>query len=334
MTRSAFDLTAQMQVFIWYRDCCLKKRSTVCLGYEEDKFKDDFFWSYAVKHIRYIVGATIVISIVVIVVLFREFGIDYVKNTVTKTGADFIKEIFKTVLSVCLVGGFYFIYQSLVEEDREKKAKEQEVNERRQKEIEQKQDEKREREEIESELRQKHRDLDSQLRREFINNYGRFRTNVRTWKVYRPVPKKFHELLPAVIEDEGKLEALIVEAASRRTMEKEQACLLGLFRQGYQTLRQHLDDDRKPEPPHNYSNDDYHLFTMLFAALANLLVEERDTRGMVDIQFNIDRIYECRSDNWDAAIMDFGESGNVSDVLKKCAERNEKARYSAGMRGM
>ena len=109
------------------------------------------------KYVRTIVAGIILISIVVIVVLFQKFGIDDAGKVSSTTGLDFIKEIFKTILSVCLVGGVYFIYQSLVAEDKEKKDAEKIESERRRAELEKEQDAKKERTKIAGELRQKHR---------------------------------------------------------------------------------------------------------------------------------------------------------------------------------
>ncbi|MGD1881201.1 MAG: hypothetical protein ACFB11_02600 [Paracoccaceae bacterium] len=278
------------------------------------------------QHIRIIVGVVVVISLISLIVLFNNFGFNPADGTVSAVGTDFVKEIFKTILSVCLVGGIYFIYQNFVDEGKSAKETADKEKQKAEEKLEKERRENRENEKIRSELRQKNRQLDSQLRREFINNNGQFRSNVRTWKIYKPTPKKFHELLPATIQEEGKLEALILEAASRRPLTDKQACLFGLYRQGYQTLRQHLDDDKKKEPPHNYNNDDYHLFAMLFAALADLLTEERELGESVNIERNVDLIYECRSDNWDQAIQNFGRSHEISDVLERCAEDNRKDR--------
>ena len=170
---------------------------------------------------------------------------------------------------------------------------------------------------------QKRRELDITSTNQFYSLYGEFLAVWRLWKVLRedegntqekpfgaPTTGRFDLLTRAAIA-EGNVEALILKLVAERLLSDDQLGILGLFRQAYQQMREHIRDDRAM----NWirSDPEYQLSKELAAKMAHLLSAEH-SRDIPSSDRTVDalaKVTACRNDDWKRAVEQV-ESGRRS----------------------
>jgi hypothetical protein len=99
--------------------------------------------------------------------------------------------------------------------------------------------------------RQKRREIEAMELKYFYDHYGKLLAACRLWnavkdkKVSLPGDTTRYDLLKQATESEGALEGMLLKLASERLLTSEEQSGLGQFRQGYQTPRQSIRDDRE-----------------------------------------------------------------------------------------
>jgi hypothetical protein len=134
------------------------------------------------------------------------------------------------------------------------------------------------------ELRRKYRELDVESLQEFYSLYGEFFALLKLWDSWkRRVDTQatdeaaLQQILKRATDAEGRVEALLLKIASERKLGEPEQDILGAFRQGYQTLRESVREDRSVD--WNYSNyEPYASFKALACAISNLLSADRPVR--------------------------------------------------------
>ena len=130
-------------------------------------------------------------------------------------------------------------------------------------------------------LRRKYRELDVESLQEFYRLYGEFFSLLKLWDSWkrRAIPDTTDQpaldhILERATNAEGRLEALLLKIASERELGIAEQDILGAFRQGYQTLRESMREDRAVN--WNYSNyEPYAAFKVLACAISNFLSADR-----------------------------------------------------------
>jgi hypothetical protein len=130
------------------------------------------------------------------------------------------------------------------------------------------------------ELRRKQRDLDLNSLHEFYRLYGEFFALLKLWDSWKrradkTEPVALERIVERATTAEGQVEALLLKVSAERTLGENEQDLLGAFRQGYQTLRESMRQDKTID--WNYSNyEPYAAFKGLACAISQLLSTERD----------------------------------------------------------
>ena len=126
-------------------------------------------------------------------------------------------------------------------------------------------------------LRQKQRELDLATAHEFHKLYGEF---FAIWKLWNYSLTAEHgctvtrsDLLVRTCAAEGAIESLLVRIAVGRDLRDEDIRTLGRFRQGYQTLRETIRDNKKLDWSSS-THPEYLAFKQLAAGVALLIVSE------------------------------------------------------------
>tara|TARA_Y100001001_G_C7947739_1_gene287923 strand:+ start:178 stop:888 length:711 start_codon:yes stop_codon:yes gene_type:complete len=170
------------------------------------------------------------------------------------------------------------------------------------------------------------REISRDLRTQFHELYGSFKSNVRFWKIAgKPTePSKCKELLEQAVRAEGQVEALISDIATLKTLNDNEVTTLGLYRQGYQSVRQAITKNRKEKVPSTYDTSPYHLFNDVTTQVSRIVVEIRLEPSAEDAQKNFDGVMDVRSDIWDEAIKCVDKKMKWKDVIAHATKERKK----------
>ena len=160
----------------------------------------------------------------------------------------------------------------------------------------------------------KQRELDLAVARDFQKLYGEFKEISRLWRIcgYRgerpniKLPELMAaELLQRAAAAEGSVEAIIMKLATERVLSESEIRALGLFRQAYQMLREHIRDSKPFEWIH--SSTEYHLYNDVASLVARLV-----SAGKVQTQKDaaaarkaLRAITAVRPDDWEQSLATF-----------------------------
>lgn len=162
-------------------------------------------------------------------------------------------------------------------------------------------------------MRNKRRELDIETSLQFQQMYGEFKDIWRIWKVLRgnkavdlliPEDARF-ELLKRATAAESKVEAIVVKLAVERQLSESQITDIGLFRQGFQRLRQKIRDNKKLD--FNYTHPEYRLFNERAAAVAGIILSEAPRKppdGRLAAK-HLEAISKIRKKHWKEAMAKF-----------------------------
>jgi hypothetical protein len=148
------------------------------------------------------------------------------------------------------------------------------------------------------------REISRDMRRQFHELYGQFKSSVRLWRAQgKPTdPRDCPELLERAVLAEGLVESLLSDLAALKKLTDDECTALGLFRQGYQTMRQALTNKRPSSVPADYDSDPYHLFNDLTTTVSRLVVAITYEPSPEEARKSFDGIIDVRTDEWDKAV--------------------------------
>jgi hypothetical protein len=159
--------------------------------------------------------------------------------------------------------------------------------------------------------RKKQQELDIATSTQFQQLFGEFKEISKLWAVsYRQrhdnmdLPDETRkELLERATAAESKLEAILVKLATERHLSPVETKYLGLFRQGYQQLRESIRDDSPPRFEYKV-NPEYHLFNDLVCEVANIVSEQRPWKQVPspEAKRNLREIVKFRGKHWPAVV--------------------------------
>lgn len=180
-------------------------------------------------------------------------------------------------------------------------------------------------------------EISRDMRRQFHNLFGDFKSNVRMWRILG-MPTESTEapdLLERIVRAEGMVEALVSDIATFKMLNQQEVTTLGLFRQGYQTLRQafaqeHKDrsktrkEERTEKVPAEYDTAPYHLFHDAATRVSRIIVEVREEPEPGLAQKNFDGVIDVRSDVWELALSDMKGGKSWGQIIEAATKkRNE-----------
>jgi len=159
-------------------------------------------------------------------------------------------------------------------------------------------------------MRNKRRELDIIAATQFQQIYGEYKQIWRLWKIYQdPDREKFQPaagtwwiLIDRAAAAEARLEALVVKLVVERRLTDSEINSLGLFRQGFQQLRQGIRESN----PLKYSHEqpEYRLFNKLATEVACILLTEKalTSPDPGEASEQLTRIVNIRQEDWCAAV--------------------------------
>lgn len=124
----------------------------------------------------------------------------------------------------------------------------------------------------------KRKELDIIAATQFQQVYGEYKEIWRLWKIFqdtdkakfKPADDTWWSLIARATAAEAKVEAIILKLVVERKLSADDLRKLGLFRQGFQQLRQGI---REAEPlKYNYQHPEYVLFNRLASEVACMLL--------------------------------------------------------------
>lgn len=153
--------------------------------------------------------------------------------------------------------------------------------------------------------RQRLKEVSLELRRGFHIAYGEFKSLVRTWKLLdKPVTGEegWSALVRDAVEAEGRLEALLSDVSSLKSLTPHEVTILGLFRQGYQTVRQAVTKGEQSEVPQDFKQTQYKLFNDLMTAVSRLAISQRRQPSDEEARKTFAQVIDVRSSEWRKAV--------------------------------
>jgi hypothetical protein len=155
-------------------------------------------------------------------------------------------------------------------------------------------------------MKNKRKELDILAATQFQQVYGEYKAIWRQWKVFRDEDKaKFGageavwwELITRATAAEAKIEAIMVKLVVERRLTDEDLIKLGLFRQGFQQLRQGIREGE--ELKYNYKHPEYRLFNRLATEVACMLLNDRKIRppNRGEAAKQLEHVVAVRQENW------------------------------------
>src|SRR5690606_3488244 len=106
---------------------------------------------------------------------------------------------------------------------------------------------------------------------------------------------------------EGRLDALLSDIACFKRLSSSEAVILGLYRQGYQTLRECLIGKPNRAVPYDHNTVEYRFFNQVSAVTSRLVLQARKEPDDELAWSTVRRIYSVRSSDWISAVQ---QSGN------------------------
>ena len=133
-------------------------------------------------------------------------------------------------------------------------------------------------------MKNKRKELDIIAATQFQQVYGEYKELWRLWKIFqdpdkakfKPNDSTWWDLLKRATAAEAKVEAIVVKLVVERKLSSEDLKKLGLFRQGFQQLRQGIREGESLK--YNYKHPEYQLFTRLASEVACMLLTYRKIR--------------------------------------------------------
>jgi uncharacterized membrane-anchored protein YhcB (DUF1043 family) len=165
------------------------------------------------------------------------------------------------------------------------------------------------------EIRQKaetERQRNAVIANQFHRLLGEYKSVWRMWKIHQEdlksnftaPPNSQWELADRASAAEGEVEAVLVEIALERELTNDNCITLGLFRQGYQRLRQSISESETPE--FGYRSAEYRLFHELAIKTSSIILSAEKLKDNSDAAAASKRLLEIlavRSEDWNKALV-------------------------------
>jgi len=149
-------------------------------------------------------------------------------------------------------------------------------------------------------IRQKKREIELETVSMFYKVYGEFFAVWKLWVYHKEqsfTETSRWEMLERAATAEGILESIFVKLSSERDLNERETEILGRFRQGFQTLRQSIRDDKYL----GWSKDKYNeyvSFKRLAGLVSDILVSETPSKSQRDMTNN-DALIKITSNRWE-----------------------------------
>ena len=134
----------------------------------------------------------------------------------------------------------------------------------------------------------------------FYKVYGEFFAVWKLWVYHKEqnfTETSRWEMLERAATAEGILESIFVKLSSERDLNERETEILGRFRQGFQTLRQSIRDDKYLGWSKNKYNE-YVSFKRLAGLVSDILVSETPSKSQRDMTNN-DALIKITSNRWE-----------------------------------
>lgn len=153
-------------------------------------------------------------------------------------------------------------------------------------------------------IRQKRRELQLSAANTFDSLYGEFYKIWKLWKNYKKEGIDCKEvsqwdILAMTCTAEAGMEAILVKIASEFKLTDEDIIILGRFRQAYQSLREHIRENKQFTWDHPY-HPQYMHFKKMGAYIATLLSEFQTAKepSREEAIYNLQRITSTKFKYW------------------------------------
>jgi hypothetical protein len=184
--------------------------------------------------------------------------------------------------------------------------------------------------------RKKQQELDIAISTQFQQLFGEFKEISKLWEVFYnqryqnqnkslDLPaQKWEELLKRATTAESKLEAILVKLATEWHLSQAETKYLGLFRQGFQQLRESIRDDRAPTFEYKV-NPEYHLFNELVCEVANIVSERRSWKQVPsqEAKRNLGEIVEFGGADWPEAVRAYSKCTPLEEIALNAGKGNK-----------
>lgn len=176
-------------------------------------------------------------------------------------------------------------------------------------------------------IKKRERELNLETRKEFQKLFGEFKSNIRLWHaIGRPGriddARDLHE---KVVDAEGLLEAFLIDMASQKTLAEDEITILGLYRQGYQTIRQAIQKGEADDVPYDYKNKPYRLINGLVSSISKIVTSVSKKPSTEISQANIRGILNVRSKEWKTALRKIEiDCSNWNEVVREVTIERQK----------
>jgi hypothetical protein len=176
------------------------------------------------------------------------------------------------------------------------------------------------------EFRQRLRAASLELWKSFHQAYGEFKSLVRMWKTLDMPAKKEDcpDLLREAVDAEGRLEALLSNLSSLRCLKPDEITTLGLYRQGYQTIRQAITKAETAKVPHLYRQPQYKLFNDLTTAVSTMIIANKRLPASHQAQKSFAQVLDVRSEEWDLAVELKDQEEDWKSIIRKVTKERLK----------
>jgi hypothetical protein len=156
-------------------------------------------------------------------------------------------------------------------------------------------------------IRQKQRELDFSAAEQFRNLYGEFVMIWRLWHATKhtimkdpsETEKRRWDLYSRACSAEGRVEGILMKLALERHLTAHDIGVLGTFRQGYQQLREYIQDDAKIDWGHAISKG-YGLFKYL-SSQVGVMLSSNDQRKPPPPKIASENLEAIMSSRWEEA---------------------------------
>jgi hypothetical protein len=180
--------------------------------------------------------------------------------------------------------------------------------------------------------RKKQQELDIAISTQFQQLFGEFKEISKLWEVfYRQRNQNRNKsldlpaqtrgaLLERATTAESKLEAILVKLATEWPLSQAETEYLGLFRQGFQQLRESIRADSPPTFEYKV-NPEYHLFNELVCEVANIVSERRSWKQVPSqkAKRRLSEIVKFGSTDWSEAVRAYSKCTPLEKIAE-CLE--------------
>jgi len=176
--------------------------------------------------------------------------------------------------------------------------------------------------------RKKYQEIDIEMYNQFQERQGEFYEVTKLWRTYykrvyeendKEDKEREQELLQRAAAAESKVDIIIKRLVTERSLCEKDLRRLGLYRQGYQQLRESIEEPRKKPPDFgSYKDPRYQLFENLASEVAYIITERKrpeslwlheiKSKSSEDVQADRSEVLGVRGRDWKEEVGIFEQS--------------------------